>query len=94
MFRVLPECEGLPEAAGSPAAVDIAEEFIHRPWHHNVRCTWDGKVLRLEAENDYDEKGLALLDEFSDAIAACVEDAQDSDIRVVAVTQEDNKPGK
>jgi hypothetical protein len=89
MFRILLDCEGSPESAGVNAAVDIAEEFTHRPWHQNVRCTWDGRVLRLEAENDCDENGLALLDEFSDAIAACIEDAQDSEIRVVRIVQED-----
>ncbi|HTR35481.1 MAG TPA: hypothetical protein VMH80_06250 [Bryobacteraceae bacterium] len=87
MYRVVLECEGLPGAAGPKAAVDVAEEFEHRPWHQNVSCTWDGQRLRLKAENDYDERGLALLDEFSDAIAACVSDAQCSDLRVVQVTQ-------
>jgi hypothetical protein len=88
-FRVELECEGLPESAGSQAAVDIAGEFTHCPWHHNVRCTWNGRALRLEAENDFDDQGLALLDEFSDAIVACIEDAQFGGLRVVEVTRED-----
>jgi hypothetical protein len=46
----------------------------------------DGRILRLEADNDYDENGLALLHEFSDAIAACIKDAGDGDLRVAAVT--------
>ncbi len=83
MFHIVLECEGLPNAAGSQAAADITNEFTHRPWHHNVTCTWDGRILRLEADNDNDERGLALLDEFSDAITACVVDSQDSDLRVV-----------
>ena len=58
----------VPKAAGPRAAIDITEEFAHRPWHQNVRCPWDGEILRLEADNDYDENGLALSDEFSDAI--------------------------
>ncbi len=86
MFHVVLECEGISIPAGSQAAVDIAEEFTRRPWHHNVTCTWDGRVLRLEADNAYDERGLALLDGFSDAIAACIKDAGDGDLRVVAVT--------
>ena len=90
MYHLVFECDGVPESAGPKAATDIAEEFTHRPWHHNVRCTWDGRILRLEAKNDFDEKGLALLDEFSDAIVACVEDAQYSDLRVVAVTKVEN----
>jgi hypothetical protein len=86
MFHVVLECDGLPDAAGAQAASDIAEEFTHRPWHHNVICTWDGRVLRLEADNDYDENGSALLDEFSDAIVACAEDAQWEGLRSVTVT--------
>jgi hypothetical protein len=86
MFHVVLECDGIPKLVGTQAAVDIAEEFTNRPWHRAVKCTWDGRVLRLEADNDYDERGLALLDEFSDAIAACVRDAQYSNLRVVAVT--------
>ena len=45
-----------------------------------------GRALRLEADNDYHDKGLALLDEFSDAIVACVKDAEYSDMRVISVT--------
>lgn len=86
MFHIVLECEGVPKAAGPQAAVDITEEFSHRPWHQNVKCTWDGLVLRLEADNDYDENGLALSDEFSDAISACVKDAEYGDLRVVSIT--------
>jgi predicted cupin superfamily sugar epimerase len=57
---------------GQNAATDIAEEFTHRPWHQNIRCEWDGSVLILQAENDWDKEGKALLDEFSDAISACI----------------------
>jgi len=86
MFHVVLECE-LPESAGpQQAALDITEEFLHRPWHHNVRCTWDGRTLHLEADNDFDDNGLALLDEFSDAIVACVKDAEYSDLRVISVS--------
>jgi hypothetical protein len=86
MFHVVLECE-FPESAGpEQATIDIAEEFLERPWHKNVRCTWDGRALRLEADNDYDDDGLALLDEFSDAIVACVKEAEYSDLRVVEVT--------
>lgn len=68
------------------AALDITAEFHHRPWHKNVRCNWDGRALQLEADNDYDEKGLALLDEFSDVIIACVQDAAYSDMQIISVT--------
>ena len=87
MFHVILECEGIPELVGPQAAVDITEEFLQRPWHQNVRCTWDGTSLRLEADNDYDKTGLALRDEFSDAITACVKDPGEGDLRVVSVTE-------
>jgi len=87
MFHIVLEWRGVPEGAGAQAAIDIVEEFTHRPWHQNVTCTWEGQVLRLEADNDYDEDGVALLDEFSDAIAACIKDAGDGDGRVVSVAE-------
>jgi hypothetical protein len=86
MFHVVLECE-IPASCGPErATLDITDEFQQRPWHQNVRCSWDGRTLRLEADNDYDERGLALLDEFSDAVVACVKDAEYSDMRVVSVT--------
>ena len=63
-------CSGIPAEEGAQAANDITEEFAHRPWHQNVRCEWDGSLLILYAENDYDPDGKALIDEFSDAIYA------------------------
>jgi hypothetical protein len=51
---------------------DIAEEFTHRPWHQNVVCEWDGQQLLLHAETDWDADSKALLDEFSDAVSACI----------------------
>lgn len=77
MFHVVLKC-GFPES--------WARAILHRPWHKNVRCTWDGRALRLEADNDYDDNGLALLDEFSDAIVAYVKEAEYSDMRVISVT--------
>ena len=72
MFRARVSCRGLVHEEGAPAPNDVLEEFSHRPWHANVRCGWDGKALWLEAENDYDPHGLDLLDEFSDAVVACI----------------------
>ena len=71
MYRVVLACHGLPESSGAEAAIDITKEFTdHRPWHVNVICSWDGQRLVLQADNDFDSNGLALLDEFSDCIAA------------------------
>lgn len=72
MFKARVSCRGLSRDEGAPAPEDILEEFVHRPWHKNVRSEWDGVSLWLEAENDYDADGMALLDEFSDAVVACV----------------------
>ena len=73
MYRIILVCNGVPAPLGQQGAVDITEEFTHRPWHQNVRCDWDGEQLLLHAENDWDEDGKALLDEFSDAVSACIE---------------------
>ena len=87
MFKLTLTCDGVPPHLGPQAAQDITEEFTHRPWHHNVVCGWDGSLLILEAENDSDPDGLALRDEFSDAISACVSGDFEGDIRIVSVTQ-------
>ncbi len=72
MFRVELTCNGLPSHLGPQAAEDITSSFKERTWHQNVSCTWDGALLRLVAENDFDSSGLALLDEFSDEICNCI----------------------
>ena len=86
MYRMILACKGVPADVGAVAARDITEEFTHRPWHHNVRCEWDGSRLILQAENDFDSNGLALLDEFSDAISASITDGFDGGIDVVSVS--------
>lgn len=72
MYCIKLACNGVPTHLGARAAVDIAEEFSHRPWHTNVKCTWRDGQLVLQAENDFDATGEALSDEFSDAIGACL----------------------
>lgn len=76
----------MPADVGAVAARDITEEFTHRPWQRNVRCEWDWSRLILQADNDFDSNGLALLDEFSDAISAFVADGFDAGIDVVSVS--------
>jgi hypothetical protein len=68
MYRVTVSCGGIDEGPATGACGDIVEEFSHRPWHHNVTYHWVTLRLRLVAENDYDSDGLALLDEFRDAV--------------------------
>jgi len=87
MFKIVLACIGVPESAGPAAAADIAAAFAkHRHWHKNVRCTWDGSRLVLEAENDYDSNGLALYDEFSDCISAYIAGLFDREILVESIT--------
>ncbi len=90
MFRIVLECDtaALSAEIGEQAAIDITKEFAHRPWHTNTRCTWDKPYIRLEAQNDYDNQGLATCDEFSDALAACVAMYERlGDIRIVSITE-------
>jgi len=86
-FRVVLVCAGVPAHLGQQGAADITEEFSHREWHENVRCNWDGSSLILQAENDYDEDGKALMDEFSDAISACISEPFDGDITVRSISR-------
>lgn len=86
MYRIVLACKGVPTDVGAVAARDITEEFTHRPWHKNARCEWDGSRLVLQADNDFDSNGLALMDEFSDAIAACIVEGFEGGIDVVSVS--------
>ena len=70
---------------GGPAPASIIVEFAHRPWQQNVRWAWDGLLLRLAADNDYDATGLALLDEFSGAVVACINCAGTIEFKVEVV---------
>ena len=86
MYRITVACYGIPASAGEIAASEIAAEFTeHRSWHSNVKCNWNGGRLELAAENDFDSNGLALLDEFSDAIAACISEPFDGEIKVESI---------
>jgi hypothetical protein len=86
-YRVVLECSGVPPDAGLAGATHITEAFVHRPWHQNVRCSWDGTHLILTAENDFDADGLALTDEFSDEISACISGGFDGNLRVVSIME-------
>ncbi len=85
-YRIVLACDGIPDEQALEAAVDVAEEFTHRPWHENVQCKLSDGALMLSAENDYDPQGLALMDEFSDAISACITANFGYGIRPVSVT--------
>jgi len=87
MFRVILECSGVPIDQGEIAARDIAREFAeHRPHQQNIKCSFTEGKLRLVAENDYDAKGLALMDEFSDCLSAFIRGGFDGDMWVKSVS--------
>lgn len=72
MYRATVTCKGLSEAEAREAVADMLHEFAQRPWQEKISCEWRDGVLRLSAENDADSTGLALLDEFGDAIVAYI----------------------
>jgi hypothetical protein len=41
----------------------------------------------LQVDNDLARKGLALLDEFSDAVSACIKDGFDGDVKVLSICE-------
>ena len=72
MFRIVLSCSGVSESAAKLGIADIIDEFTYRPSHNDVQCHWDGARLILQADNDFDSTGQALLEEFSDAVCACL----------------------
>jgi hypothetical protein len=85
MFRVTVSCEGIAPADWPDALTDVSEEFKSRPWHKVVHCRWNGSTLVLVADNNYDDDGEALTDEFSDAIAAYAPGAPGYRVLVLSV---------
>lgn len=84
-YQITLTCDGLTEAEGSVAIPCLFAEFDHRPWHENVKCRWVNGALQLEAGNDYDADGKALLDEFRDTVVACVKSSGDLNFGIVSV---------
>jgi len=70
MYRVVLRIESVPPDVGSEAAADITDGFKQRPWHQKAICSYVDGGLTLTSENDFDENGLATLDEFSDEYCA------------------------
>ena len=84
-YQITLTCSGIPVSEGAQGAINITEEFTHRSWHHNVRCEWNGSLLILHAENDYDADGKALIDEFSDAISANITELGEGGIEIRSI---------
>ncbi len=72
MFEIVVSCRGVSEQAALDCLDDLLREFAERPWQTAVRCRWENGQIFLHVRNDYDSTGQAVLDEFSDAICACV----------------------
>jgi hypothetical protein len=70
-FKITLACGGIDASVGTTAAQEIQTEFRdHRRWHREVRCCFESGTLILCGTNDFDEAGLALLDEFGDCLSA------------------------
>ena len=87
MFEIIVSCKGLPESVALGAIDDILEEFTERPWHRDVTCWWKSSMLFLRANNDYDQDGMALSEEFSDVVCACTPIQDEIIIAVVSVSK-------
>jgi hypothetical protein len=88
MYRVRLICDGVPKDLGGAAAIDISREFREvRTWHEKTTCIWDGSNLILEVQNDFDDKGLATIDEFSDCLSAFITEGFDGDIKVESIVE-------
>lgn len=72
MYRSTVICRGLSDEEASEAVADMVAEFALRPWQEAVACEWRDGVLRLSAQNPSDSTGLALHDEFWDAVHAYI----------------------
>ena len=71
MFKITLECVRISPDAGPSSAADIEQDFReHRIWHTQPRCTYSDGTITFSAINDFDQNGLALLDEFGDCLSA------------------------
>lgn len=87
MYRIELSCDGIAPADGEVAARDIEQEFRdHRQWHQDVRCRFENGILVLTARNDFDETGMALLDEFGDCLSAYLAEHGEVRLRRVEAT--------
>lgn len=85
-FKVTLACNGIDPALGTTAAEEIQAEFReHRRWHRDVHCRFESGDLVLCATNDFDQAGLALLDEFCDCISAFLKEHGNGAVRVLSV---------
>lgn len=89
MFRVTLNCEGIAPTDWPDALADVAEEFRSRPWIKIINCHWDDNTLVLVADSDADHDGEALVNEFSDTIAAYAPGKPGYRVRILSVMMTD-----
>ena len=83
-FKITLACSGIDASAGAIAAQDIQTEFHdHRQWHREVHCHYESGTMILCGINDFDQAGLAFLDEFGDCLSAYLKDH--GTVRVLSV---------
>jgi hypothetical protein len=83
-FKITLACSGIDASVGAKAAHEIQIEFRdHRRWHRDVYCRFESGTLILWGINDFDEAGLALLDEFGDCLSAYLK--EHGAVRVLSV---------
>lgn len=80
-------CTGLSNEEAGEAVADMLTEFAQRSWQQAVTCEWRDGVLRLSAENDADRTGMALLDEFGDAICVYINYSGEIHVSVESVLE-------
>lgn len=86
-YLVTVKAENIPSQWGAKLCSDVLAAFALHPWNSNVICAWheEDRTLILQAENDFDIKGLVLREEFFEELLACSESVKIEDIQVVSV---------
>jgi hypothetical protein len=90
IYRIVLEVKQISVTAGPQLAIDILKGFSARPWNTNVICLWNAETqcLTLQADNEYDKKGLVLKAELADELSSAlqIENIPDNSIKIISVT--------
>ena len=87
MYLATVICRGLTDTEAHEAVTDMLSEFKQPPWQLEVACEWRDGLLRLSAQNEVDSTGMALLDEFGDAVTAYINYAGEISTEVESVVK-------
>jgi hypothetical protein len=88
-YLVTVVAETLPVEKGPDLVAAVLADFAKRPWNKNVICTWngDGPTLILQAENDFDRKGIVIKEDFCDALSSLVSGFLAENVRIASVKE-------